>query len=90
MQSYPNPFNPSTVIRYELPVASHVTLVVFDVLGRAVSTPVNGVMDAGSQHVVFNAAGLASGVYFYRIETRPLGAGVGGGFTSVKKMMLLR
>ena len=90
-QNYPNPFNPSTVIQYDLPVASHVSLIIFDILGRTVSTPVNGEIQAGSQHVVFNAQGLSSGVYFYRIETRPLGTQTAEGvFTSVKKMMILK
>jgi hypothetical protein len=78
------------VIRYDLPAASHVTLAVYDILGRVVATPVDGIMSAGPQHIVFHARGLASGVYFYRLEARPADARAGGGFTSVKKMLLLR
>ena len=89
-QNYPNPFNPSTVIQYDLPASSHVTLAVYDILGRVVATPVDGIMSAGPQHIVFHARGLASGVYFYRLEARPADAHAGGGFTSVKKMLLLR
>jgi len=68
-QNYPNPFNPSTTIRILLPKREHVTLKVFDVLGREVATLINGELNPGEHSVVFNAKGLASGVYFYRLET---------------------
>ncbi len=67
-QNYPNPFNPSTAISYELSAISHVTLKVYDILGREVATLVNGRQNAGHYSVTFNAAGLPSGVYFYRME----------------------
>jgi hypothetical protein len=89
-QNYPNPFNPSTVIQYELPSASQISLVVYDVLGRAVATLVDGIIDAGLQHVVFNAKGLASGMYFCRLEARPVITDGTVGFTSVKRMLLVR
>jgi predicted GH43/DUF377 family glycosyl hydrolase len=81
-QSFPNPFNPGTAITYQLPVAIDVKLKVFDELGREVATLVDGRQTAGTHSVRFNAAGLSSGVYFYRLEA--------GQFTETKKMILLR
>jgi Secretion system C-terminal sorting domain/The GLUG motif len=69
-QNYPNPFNPSTTIEFTLAEDSHVSLKVFDMLGREVMTLVNGVMKAGEAHsVTFDASHLSSGIYFYRLET---------------------
>jgi photosystem II stability/assembly factor-like uncharacterized protein len=81
-QNYPNPFNPTTVISFQVPVASHVKLTVFDMLGRVVVTLVDENKPGGVHAVQFDAAGLASGVYFYRLRT---GAG-----TFTKKMLLVR
>jgi hypothetical protein len=81
-QNYPNPFNPSTSIRIELPERSFVTLKVFDMVGREVTTLVNGFQEAGSHNIAFNAAGLTSGVYFYRISTEK--------FTETKKLVLIK
>lgn len=68
-QNYPNPFNPTTTIRFLLPQRSHVTLQVFDVLGREVTTLVDGELNAGEHSVVFNAKDLPSGSYLYRLTT---------------------
>jgi hypothetical protein len=68
-QNYPNPFNPSTTIRYTLDRSSHVTLTVFDMMGRTVQTLDNGLRAAGSHQVHFDASGLASGSYICRIQT---------------------
>ncbi len=67
-QNYPSPFNPTTVVRFQLPVVSDVRLAVFDVLGREVSVLVNGRMNAGVHEVKFDRANLASGLYFYRLQ----------------------
>lgn len=81
-QNYPNPFNPSTVIIYQLPVSSHVTLKVYDVLGRLARTLVDERESAGSYSVTFNADGLVSGVYFYRLQAGP--------FSQTKKLIIIR
>jgi hypothetical protein len=67
-QNFPNPFNPSTVIRYQMPVNSRATLKVYDVLGRKIATLVDGEQSAGTHSVMFNAAGISSGTYFYRFQ----------------------
>jgi len=68
-QNFPNPFNPSTTIRYELPLENRVKLEVFDILGRKVKTLVDGRIQAGYHTVQFDARDLASGVYIYRLVT---------------------
>lgn len=65
-QNYPNPFNPSTTIEYDLPELSHVSLIVYDVLGRKVTELVNGTKEAGYHSATWNASDIASGVYFGR------------------------
>jgi photosystem II stability/assembly factor-like uncharacterized protein len=67
-QNYPNPFNPSTVISFQLPKNANVTLKIYDIIGKEVACLVNGHLLAGSHSVNFNASGLASGVYFYKIN----------------------
>jgi len=81
-QNCPNPFNPSTRITYELTKASHVSLGVFDLLGRKVMTLVNESRPAGSHSIIFDGSQLASGVYFYRLQA--------GDFATTKKMVLLK
>lgn len=81
-QNYPNPFNPSTIIRYQIPESGLVTVKIYDLLGREVKTLVNEFMQGGIYNVSFNAANLASGIYFYQIKA--------GNFISTKKMILLR
>ena len=81
-QNYPNPFNPTTTIKYSLAKAEHVTLKVYDELGREVKTLVDGNKEAGRYSVDFNGLGLASGVYYYRIKA--------GNFNEVKKLILLK
>jgi hypothetical protein len=68
-QNFPNPFNPSTVIRYQIQKSGPVQLTVYDVLGREVTTLVNGVQQEGAHEIRFDGGGLSSGVYIYRIRT---------------------
>ncbi len=82
LQNYPNPFNPTTVISYQLPVASDVNLKVYDILGREVATLVNQIKPAGSYDVTFDASKMASGVYFYRLQTET--------FVETKQMILVK
>jgi hypothetical protein len=81
-QNYPNPFNPSTTIKYELPKSSVVRLSVFDMLGREVSMLVNERRDAGVHKATFDASGLSSGVYLYRLTA--------GSFVQSRKLIVLR
>jgi photosystem II stability/assembly factor-like uncharacterized protein len=81
-QNYPNPFNPSTTIRYALPNRALVTMTVFNTLGQQVATLVNESQEAGYHDVRFDGSGLASGVYFYRLQA--------GSFVQSKKFVLLR
>ena len=88
MQNYPNPFNPSTIIRYDVPSNANVKIIIYDILGREVTTLVNGVQVAGRYNLTWNASGLATGVYIYRMEAQP-GNGAAT-FTSVKKLLLMK
>ncbi|MBX2992047.1 MAG: T9SS type A sorting domain-containing protein [Bacteroidetes bacterium] len=83
-QNYPNPFNPSTNIRFSIPVGTHgrVSLQVYDILGREVATLVNELKGTGSYEVTWDATGMASGVYFYRLQA--------GEFMQSKRLLLLR
>jgi Secretion system C-terminal sorting domain len=82
-QNYPNPFNPTTNIKFDIPLnGSDVKLIVYDLTGRALATLVNERLNAGSYHVTFNGANLASGMYFYKITA--------GEFSVVRKMVLIK
>jgi hypothetical protein len=81
-QNYPNPFNPSTTIRYGLPARLDVTLRVFNILGQQVAELINGSQEAGYHELVFNASGLASGVYLYTLRA--------GTFVETKRLLLVR
>jgi hypothetical protein len=82
VQNFPNPFNPTTVVGYQLPVVSRVRLVVYDLLGREVAVLVNERKPAGNYTVAFNASELASGVYLCRLTA--------GSFVQIRRMLLLR
>ena len=88
MQNYPNPFNPTTTIQYSIPKSAYVTLKVYDVLGRLVTTLVDGVKEASFYQVQWNATAVSTGVYFYRIEARSQDGSKN--FTSVKKLLLMK
>lgn len=88
-QNYPNPFNPTTKISWQSSVGSHQNLKVYDVLGNEVATLVDEYKTAGSYEVNFNAGGLSSGIYFYRIAILSDKLRVGS-FIKTKKMILLR
>ncbi|MEW6510431.1 MAG: YCF48-related protein [Bacteroidota bacterium] len=81
-ENYPDPFNPSTTIKYDIPWRCYVSLKVYDILGREVMTLVEEFEEAGYKSVVFNAAGLASGVYLYRL--------MAGDYTKSEKMLLIK
>jgi hypothetical protein len=81
-QNYPNPFNPSTEIRYQIPENGHVKLEIFDILGNLVTTLVDQEMNAGYHSYNWNAIGISSGVYIYRITS--------GKFIATKKLMLMK
>jgi endoglucanase len=81
-QNFPNPFNPSTAINYQLPVNNHVSLKVYDSIGREVTTLVNEEQEAGQYSATFNASTLSSGLYFYNMKS--------GSFTESRKMMLIK
>jgi ELWxxDGT repeat protein len=89
-RNYPNPFNPSTNISFTVPVTSHVSLKVFDALGREVATLVSGEMTAGSYTRQWQAAGFPSGVYFYSLQANAIRAGEASPFTGTRKLLLLR
>ncbi len=91
MQNFPNPFNPSTVINYELPIGTHVTLKVYDILGREVATLVDEYQQAGKYNSQFSTlptdrkvlnSKLSSSVYFYRLQA--------GDYMATKKMLLIK
>lgn len=81
--NYPNPFNPTTVIRFQLSVASKTRLSVYDVLGREVAVLVNEDRAAGQHQINFNASGLSSGVYLYRLQ-------LNGEVISTRQMTLVK
>lgn len=81
-QNHPNPFNPTTVVKFSLPEKVHVKLAVYNLLGEKVSELVNREMDAGNHQINIDAQGYSTGVYFYVIEA--------GSFNDVKKMMVVK
>ncbi|MGE5497637.1 MAG: T9SS type A sorting domain-containing protein, partial [Syntrophothermus sp.] len=81
-QNYPNPFNPTTTIKYSLDVKSNVRIKIFDTMGKVIAVLVNEEKPSGTHMVYFNAAGLASGIYYYQIETN--------GTSQTRKMILLK
>ncbi len=82
LNAYPNPFNPTTTIQYDLPEETHVRIAVFDLLGREVALLVDGQRSAGRYSITFDATGLQSGMYLYRMETPQ--------FKQIKRFILLK
>ncbi len=87
-QNYPNPFNPSTTIRYDIPKNAYVKVTVYDILGRAVATLVDGLQTANRYSVEWNPSGLSSGIYFCRIQARSVDGSIN--FASVKKLVYMK
>lgn len=81
-QNYPNPFNPATTVKFQIPSDGEVSLSVYDLLGNKVVNIIHGEMTAGLHTVNFNASGLSSGIYFYRLNS--------GSFSTTKKMILMK
>ena len=90
LQNYPNPFNPTTVVSAQWPVASQVKLTVYDLLGREVAELANGLYPPGKHQFVFDASGIASGVYLYKIQARGLADGRGGDFVATRRMLFIK
>ncbi len=88
-QNYPNPFNPDTKIMYSLPENSKMQLTIYNILGNKIAALVNEEKSAGKYEVNWNAAGLPSGVYFYRLQAQPIGRQAGS-FVQTRKMILLK
>ena len=83
MQNFPNPFNPTTVISSQLPVVSQVELSIYNLLGQKITTLVSEKQPVGTYKLEWDAGGLASGLYFYRLKTDE-------GFIQTKKLILLK
>ena len=81
-QNYPNPFNPATEIGYSISKSGHVSLIVYDILGKEVSVLVNEMQNPGNYKVRYDASALTSGIYFYKIHSE--------GFSDIKRMMLIK
>ncbi|MCH8012646.1 MAG: S8 family serine peptidase [Candidatus Marinimicrobia bacterium] len=86
-QNYPNPFNPVTTVRFGLPEAGNLELVIYDILGREVAELVSGRVVSGTHEVVWNASDMASGVYFYRLVVRQDGI---LSYADTKKLIVLK
>ncbi len=89
-QNYPNPFNPTTVIEYSLPVRSHVTIQVYDVLGRQIRKLVDSEMQRGHHNTVFDVGDLSSGVYLYRLEADPTDGSSMGKYVRTRYMTIIK
>ena len=89
-QNYPNPFNPQTTIKISLPFESEVKLIVYNSIGQEVATLINNVMEAGYHELLWNGISVASGVYLYRLTANPIDGNNGAGYSSVKKMVMVK
>ena len=82
LANYPNPFNPETTIKFEIPGNGYVNLAVYNIQGEEVAVLINDFRNAGTYSVSFNGSNIASGIYFYRLESN--------GYSAVKRMLLLK
>ena len=82
-QNFPNPFNPTTKITFEIPYPSDVRIILYDITGQEIKTITNQKYDAGFHSVILNADDLSSGVYLYRMTTQ-------SGYTTVKKLTIIK
>ena len=89
-QNYPNPFNPTTTIQFTLPEASKVTLKLFDILGKELTTLVDMEMETGVHKVLFDAKDFASGVYFYRIQAESENSDARQAFVQSRKLIFIK
>ena len=80
--NYPNPFNPSTKIRFQIPEMGFISLKIYDILGNEITTLVNEELQSGSYEAEFNASNYSSGIYFYTLQA--------GSFVETKKMLMLK
>ncbi|MBK9097156.1 MAG: T9SS type A sorting domain-containing protein [bacterium] len=80
--NYPNPFNPTTTIKFQIPEMGFIALKIYDILGNEITTLVNEELQAGNYEVEFDASSISSGIYFYRLQS--------GSFVETKKMILLK
>jgi hypothetical protein len=81
-QNYPNPFNPTTMIRFSLPRAGYITLKVYNMLGKEIASLIDKKLPAGNHQAKWDAGGLPSGLYFYRLQT--------DGFAQTRKLILAK
>lgn len=81
-QNYPNPFNPNTTIRFSLPKATQLQIIIYDILGEQIETIAQGDYEAGYHKILFDASILPSGTYIYRLESND--------FVKTKKMILIK
>ncbi|MGD0036355.1 MAG: T9SS type A sorting domain-containing protein [Bacteroidota bacterium] len=81
-QNFPNPFNPTTTISFDIPFQTYVSIKIYNLIGQEVATIMSGNMAAGGYTKIWNAAAMPSGVYFYRLQT--------GSFTDIKKLVILK
>ena len=80
--AYPNPFNPVTTLRFDIPEQAQVSLAIYDLQGRQVASLVDGMLSAGQHSVPWNAEGYSSGVYFVKI--------MAGGYMDTQKLLLVK
>ena len=81
-QNFPNPFNPSTTIEFDIPEPGYVSLKVFNIAGQEVATLVNNELSPGTRKIQWNAQNISSGLYFYRLETK--------GYIETKKLVVMK